>query len=310
MKKKVVSYLRGIPNAKNQEKIDILNFFIEGVNRCGDIGLVSNDLRWQSSDVALLQGFITQHSSKILKSPHLQLRKSVYENQLQNNKSTIIADSNLFLYADPGNSRHYLRYSINGVFPTTGNYMWDNPDPARWKSISNNLKITLKPERENGHHILVCCQRNGGWSMGDLDVVDWVKKTVKRLRKFSDRPIVVRAHPGDKKAQQYLRFKFKQQGVRLSTNPHILQDFVNCWAVVTYNSSPGVAAAIEGIPVFVTDPNPQVSQAFDVAETELRRIDRPKLKDRQKWIEKISMCHWNFEELRSGEAWKHIRRYV
>ena len=307
---KVVSYLRGIPNAKNQEKIDILNFFVEGVNRVGDIGKVSQERRWELSDVAVLQGFIAEHNFKTVKSPHLHLRKSVYENQLKNNKSTIIADSNLFLYADPGNSKHYLRYSMNGVFPTTGNYFWDNPDPARWDSISRNLNLKLKPVRKDGHHILICCQRNGGWSMGNLDVVDWLKYTIKRLRKYTDRPIVVRGHPGDKKAEKYLQVKFKQTGVRLSRNPHILQDFKNCWAVVTYNSSPGVAAAIEGIPVFVTDPNPQVSQAFDVAETELRRIDRPNLDNRQAWIEKISMSHWNFDELKSGAAWKHMRQYV
>jgi len=80
--------------------------------------------------------------------------------------------------------------------------------------------------------------------------------------------------------------------------------------VITYNSSPGVAAAIEGIPVFVTDPNPEVSQAFDVANTSLKRLENPKTFDRQAWIEKISMSHWNFEELRSGEAWRHIRNYI
>lgn len=307
---KVVSYLRGIPNAKNQEKIDILNYFIQGVNAVGDLGIVSNDYKWQPSDAAVLQGFIAEHNLKNIKSPHLLLRKTVFENQLANNKSTIIADSNLFLYADPGNSKHYLRYSSNGVFPTTANYFWDNPDPKRWQSISHNLNLQLKPERKDGYHILICCQRNGGWSMGSLDVVEWLKNTIRRIRKFSDRPIVVRAHPGDKKAERYLNIRFKQKGVRLSTNQHILQDFVNCWAVVTYNSSPGVAAAIEGIPVFVTDPNPQVSQAFDIAQTELRKIDRPNLKDRQAWIEKISMCHWNFDELKSGEAWRHIRQYI
>lgn len=309
--KTVISYLKGIPNSKNQEKIDVLNYFIDGVNRVGDRGTVSNELKWTPSNAAVLQGFITEHSTKLEKSPHLQLRKSVYENQKQNNLATIIIDSNLFLYADPGNSKHYLRYSINGVFPTTGNYMWDNPDPARWKSISKNLNIQLKPERTNGKHILICCQRNGGWSMGGLDVVDWLKQTIKRIRKFSDRPIVVRGHPGDKKAAEYLkRIKFKDTITRLSTNQHILDDFKNCWAVVTYNSSPGVAAAIEGIPVFITDLKPETSQAYGIAETELRRIERPRLRDRQLWIEKISMCHWNFEELRSGEAWSHMRNYV
>ena len=308
--KTVISYLRGIPNAKNQEKIDVLKFFVEGVNKCGDKGVVSENVVWQQSDVAVLQGFITEHNDKLIKSPHLKLRKSVYENQLAQNKSTIIADSNLFLYADPGNTKHYLRYSINGVFPTTGNYMWDNPDPARWQSISKNLNLHLKPERQTGKHILICCQRNGGWSMGGLDVVEWLKQTIKRIRKFSDRPIIVRGHPGDKKAPTYLRIKLKDKNVKLSVNDHILDDFKNCWAVVTYNSSPGVAAAIEGIPVFITDPVPEVSQAFGVAETELRRLERPYLRDREKWIEKISMSHWNFEELRSGEAWRHMQKYV
>ena len=308
--KTVITYLKGIPNSKNQEKIDVLNFFAQGVSRCGDKGVASNSPAWQISDAAVLQGFITEHNEKINKSPHLRLRKSVYENQLAHNKSTIIVDSNLFLYADRKNSMHYLRYSINGVFPTTGNYMWDNPDPARWQSISKNLNLELKPIRTTGKHILICCQRNGGWSMGGLDVVEWLRYTIKRIRKFSDRPIVVRGHPGDKKAAAYLRIKFKDKTIRLSTNDHILDDFKNCWAVVTYNSSPGVAAAIEGIPVFVTDPNPQVSQAFDIANTEIRKIERPRLPDRQQWIEKISMSHWNFEELKSGEAWRHMRQYI
>jgi hypothetical protein len=107
-----------------------------------------------------------------------------------------------------------------------------------------------------------------------------------------------------------LKTKFKHVGVRVSTNEHILQDFVNCWAVVTYNSSPGVAAAIEGIPVFITDPVAEVSQAYDIGNTKLKNIEKPRLLDRQKWIEKISMCHWNFEEIKSGKAWKHMRNYV
>lgn len=307
---KVVSYIKGIPNSKNQEKVDLLNFFIEGVNRAGDNGIVSDSYNWQPSDAAVLQGFIAEHKIKTQRSAHLQLRKSVYENQLSIKKSTIIADSNLFLYADPNNSKHYLRYSSNGVFPTTGNYFWDKPDPARWESISRNLNLKLKPVRKEGHHILICCQRNGGWSMGEINVVDWLHKTIKRIRSVSSRPIVVRAHPGDKKAKEYLKQRFKFPAVRLSTNDHILQDFVNCWAVITYNSSPGVAAAIEGIPVFVTDPNPQVSQAFEVANTNLKRLESPKTFDRQAWIEKISMSHWNFEELRSGEAWRHIRKFI
>jgi hypothetical protein len=84
----------------------------------------------------------------------------------------------------------------------------------------------------------------------------------------------------------------------------------NAWATITYNSSPGVASAIEGIPLFVTDPNPKISQASDVANTDLSQIEAPQTFERQEWVEKLSMSHWNFQELSNGSAWKFMRDYV
>lgn len=303
--KTVVTYLKGIPNKKNPEKIQVLTRFADGVNKYGDKGIVSDSSEWSLSDLGVIQGFVHQQSANV---PHLQLRKKVLNNQKLNNKHTLIADSNLFLYVDSLNPLHYLRFSLDGVFPNSGNYCWDNPDPNRWKSISNNLNLSLKDWRTNGKHILICLQRNGGWSMKGLDVMSWLRVTIQKLQEYSDRPIIVRAHPGDKRTQQYLRLN--HPGVKISKNPSLISDFKNCWAVVTYNSSPGVAAAIEGIPLFVTDPVPETSQAFEVSNKKIKEIENPQVFDRQNWIEKISMSHWNFEELSSGQAWEHIRNYV
>jgi len=303
--KTVVTYLKGIPNQKNPEKIQVLTRFADGVNAVGDTGIVSQNPHWSLSDLGVIQGFVHQQSAN---SPHLQLRKTVLNNQKLHGKHTLIADSNLFLYADPLNPLHYLRFSLDGVFPTTGNYFDDNPDPDRWKSISNNLGISLKDWRTNGNHILICLQRNGGWSMKGLDVMAWLRATITKLQQYSDRPIVVRAHPGDKRAKQYL--KLNHPGVKISNNISLTSDFKKCWAVITYNSSPGVAAAIQGIPVFVTDPVPETSQACSVANKKIIEIENPKTFERQDWIERLSMSHWNFEELSSGQAWRHIRNYV
>ena len=98
--------------------------------------------------------------------------------------------------------------------------------------------------------------------------------------------------------------------MHLSTNERLVDDLRNAWATVVYNSSPSVASIIEGIPAFVTDTLPQHSQTYEVANTDLSRLENPEMPDRQAWIEKISMCHWNFEELRSGEAWKFFRQYI
>ena len=79
---------------------------------------------------------------------------------------------------------------------------------------------------------------------------------------------------------------------------------------MVYNSSPSIASIIEGIPTFITDPTPQRSQSYKIANTDLSRLENPEMPDRQEWIERISMCHWNFEELRSGAAWNFFKQYI
>jgi hypothetical protein len=145
--------------------------------------------------------------------------------------------------------------------------------------------------------------------MRGLHVQQWLDETILRIKKFSDRPIVVRAHPGDKKSRLYLKINHKNVTLSPITKP-LTDDLKNAWATVVYNSSPSVASLIEGVPAFLTDPMPEYSQSSSVANTELSMIEHPVLHDRQQWIERLSMCHWNFDELRSGEAWQFFRRYI
>lgn len=308
MKKlKAVAYYGGIPpNNSNIEKPMILDNFIQGVRASDDEAIAHKGMDIIPCDVALIQGFVHEDGKTL---PHLILRKQAHEMQIKNNKKSLIVDSNLFLYADPGNSKRYLRYSFNGVFPTNGFYFDRDVDPSRWQKISANLNINLKDYRQHGDHILICLQRHGGWSMRGLSVVQWLDNTIHEIRKFSrKRPIIVRCHPNDKKIRKILTVKHKN--VRISTSARITDDLTNAWATVIYNSSPGIASMINGIPVFITDPVPLNSQSYDVANIGLQNLENPKMPDRQKWIEKISMCHWNFEELKTGEAWQFFKRYV
>jgi hypothetical protein len=71
-----------------------------------------------------------------------------------------------------------------------------------------------------------------------------------------------------------------------------------------------VASIIEGVPTFITDPEPKHSQSYLVANTDLNLVENPILHERQSWIEKLAMCHWNFDELRSGEAWKFFKSFL
>jgi len=304
--KTVACYISGVPpSKKNNHKAELLQRFADGVRRAGDHGISHMGNSIIDSDVAVIQGWVHENSPN---TPHLVLRKSVVETQKKLGKHTIIIDSNLFNYKDKDHPIKYHRYSLDGVFPTTGNYFWDDPDPAKWKQISNHLGLSLKDYRTSGNHILICTQRNGGWSMKGLPVQSWLEYTVMQIKKYTDRPIIVRAHPGDKSAPTHL---IDRPGkYTISKNAHILDDFKNAWAVVVHNSTPSVAATIEGVPTFITDPDPRNSQAYGVTNTDISQIENPKIFDRQQWVEKLAMCHFHLGEVSSGDAWKHIRKYI
>jgi len=307
----VAIYHLSIPNKKNQEKVDVLKNFSIGAKLNQEVVSDITNYNLINTDVAVIQGWVAPEQSL---TPHGDLRSRVIKHQTSRSKFVVGIDSNLFLYANTDNLLHYLRYSFNGIFPSTGIYCDREIDPSRWKNISKNLNLTLKDYRTNGNHILICAQRNKGWSMGRSDVQDWIIQTIAEIKKHTNRPIVIRLHPGDKETKRIFkaglplcRVKF-DYGVTLSHNENLLDDLKNCWAAVNYNSSPVVGAAIEGIPIFVMDP--LNSQCKDVANTDLSKIENPLMPDRQPWVERLSMFHWNFDELKSGECWAHMRKSI
>lgn len=304
---KVVSYLSCLPKSnKKQEKIDALTKFVQGVKAHGDQGIVHHGLDLVDCNVAVILGWVHESSKN---SPHLDLRRRIALQQQQLGRHVIIIDSNLFLYKDVDNPHHYLRYSFNGVFPNTGNYCDQRPNPTRWNDISDRMQIRVKPYRSNGSHILICLQRHNGWSMGAVGVLDWLNDTIATLRIHTKRHIVIRTHPGDKTKHDFSRIVNSHAGVSISpAGTSLINDLNDCWAVVNYNSSPTVGAAIEGVPVFVTDP--ERSQCREIANTDLSMIENPALIHRLPWLQRLAMFHWNFDDLETGQCWQHMKNHM
>lgn len=307
---KVVSYYNVLPvKNKSEEKVNILKKFIQGVNAAGDTGLLYQGYELQSCDVGMIQGW--QHETgKDL--PHLRLRQSVIN--CTANTHVCTADSNLFLYASKTNApHHYLRYSFDGVFPKTGIYFDDVVDPNRWKQISKDLGITLEKTKKNGTNILICAQRDGGWSMGKINLVEWLLNVCKQIQMHSDRPIVIRLHPNDNKNNshqaQLQKLIMQFRNVSLSpTGIKLEEDLKDCFAVVNHNSSSIVGPIIMGYPAFITDFDK--SQCSEVSHHSFENIETPTEFNREMWLERISMFHWKFSEIEEGTAWKLMRNYV
>lgn len=288
---------------------------------------IIKDFSYEKSDLAVIHAYVNKRIqdmtpeevlrtiNEIGKGDFVCFRRYVIEQQKMNNGHVLFSDSNFFKYKESINkgNNFYLRYSLNGVDPTSGYYFDDEVDPSRWRQISKDFGISLKPWRQNGNSILILMQRHNGWSMNDTSSIDWCINTIKEIRKYSDRNIIIRRHPRDK-VKEFLS-KFNElpncdRNVHISFNKDILQDLSTAWCTVTYNSSPGIISAVEGVPTFVLDPIPARSHAFQIANLDLSRIEDPLMPDRQAWIERISMSHYKVSDIQSGILKNKIERFI
>ena len=299
---KVAVYLSAVPSrTKNEAKKDLLTRFAQGAMAAGDSVQIVNDVNTiVESDVAVIQGWIGMKQA-----PHLEQRRRVIKNQRQGNGHVLVIDSNLFGFFDSNDRDRYLRYSLNGIFPTTGYYFGKNVDPARWEEIKRSYRFAERDWRTQGQYILVCLQRDGGWSMDGMAPMDWLNHVIPQIRSSSSRPIVIRPHPGSLNTIPLVRKHFPN--IEISTYDDIRKDFDRAWATVTYNSSPGVASVIWGVPAFITDPVPHRSQAFGYAATDLAQLENPWIMDRMSLYHNLAQCHFANASLVSGEAWKYMR---
>jgi hypothetical protein len=307
----IKSYLSSLPvKINSEEKINALTYFAEGAAKCGDYASTTSSQSYESCDVGAIIGNAFGANPGKVNLSHYKVRKMVIDTQTKLNKYWLSIDSNVFIYKDKTNPHRYLRYSFNGVFPKNGIYCNETPGNENWNNIRRDYNMDLQPWRTTGNHILITLQRPLGWSMRGYNLETWLEETVTKIRQHSDRSIVIRWHPGDWKSfPKYASMLKKYKATVSPQERHITEDFVNCWALVCHNSTPSSAAAIEGIPAFITD-DPGFCQAGDVANNDFTRIENPILPDRELWIRKLAQCHWSFDDLRGGKCWSHMRNWV
>ena len=307
----VKSYLNSLPaHINGEEKIKALTLFAEGAALSGDDCVATRSSIYEPCDVGVIIGNAFGANAAKTTLAHYKVRKMVIDTQERLNRYWLSIDSNVFIYKDRANPKKYLRYSFNGVFPATGIYCNDSPGTENWDNMRRDYNMDLKPWRNSGSHILITLQRPLGWSMRGFDLMVWLESTFTKIRQYSDRPIVIRWHPGDWKAYPRYADLLKKYNATISPQErHITEDLINCWALVCHNSTPSSVAVIEGIPAFITD-DPGYCQAGDVANRDFSKIESPWMPDREQWIRKLAQAHWSFEDTQSGRCWAHMRNYV
>lgn len=192
---------------------------------------------------------------------------------------TVLVAENGYCGRDAQGIQHYAlaRHGHNG----SGE--WPDGGPERWQGLG----IGMRPWRLDGTHVLVCPNRHFGMK-GLAMPVDWEKRTVAELRRFTKRPVRVRPHPGNDKPARELA-----------------ADLQNCWAAVIWASSAGVHALLAGIPVFALSPWWICKTA---AQPSLADIEAPALEPdlRPAAFARLAWAQWTVEEIARGDAFRHL----
>ena len=215
--------------------------------------------------------------------------KSIWDTAKANNKPVIVLEVGGFYR---GNTWKVGLNGVNGdaYFGLKGN------DSTR----ANKLNLFLHPWNSKGSAILIACQhkQSGQWAEKDYD--EWLTSTIKSIKKNTDRQIILRPHPRYLLSQQ----RFLNDKKILIQNPKKLPgtyddyDFKlqNIFAVFNFSSNPGINAAIQGIPVFVSPS----SLAWDVSNKKIENLNKIEFPDRQQWLNDLAYTEWHLDEIATG----------
>jgi hypothetical protein len=163
---------------------------------------------------------------------------------------------------------------------------------------AQQLGITYRPWTNSGHNIVIACQRSDSeqWC-GQPPTIAWLTETVRKIRAYSTKPIVIRPHPRQRISNIsgcVIESPISIPGTYDSFNYDA--SLKSAWAVINHNSGPGPQAILNGVPAFVG----ASSLAAPVGNLDLADIENPLRPDRTQWIEQLAHTEWTTAEIESG----------
>jgi len=303
----VVVYVSSVANAhKFPRKTACLENFAQGARAVGAKVIIEYDYRYTPSRLAVMLGWATTNTG----GPNIALRKQIIAEQQRRGFKTMCIDASCFKYLDDTGT--YLRYSLGGPFYDRAEYANRNSTNVKWNEIQKQLGISMQAPRDSNGYILLGIQRDGGFAMKSLDPLDWAKQKIKEIRQYTPTEIVIRPHPGKFDMKDFAHFQTKEYGrqkVRVIHPEHsrLLDDLKRAQSAVFFNSSASVAAALEGVPVFVDDSS---AVTWQVANHSVAAIKSPAVFDRAQWINDLAAAHWSDADGSAGKIYQHFVPYL
>lgn len=157
----------------------------------------------------------------------------------------------------------------------------NRPDD-RWRRLDYSIH-----KRKSGTHILLVTPSEKPCKFYGIEKELWVQQTIETIKKYTDRPIIVR----DKAPRQ-------QRIVKT-----IFDDLKDCHALVTYQSIAAVESILYGVPAFTLAP----TAADPVCDHDISLIENPTIQDIDKiykWACHLAYGQFHVDEMKDGRAYK------
>ena len=225
--------------------------------------------------------------------------QQIYLNAIRNKKPILILEIGAI------NRGITWKVGINGINRAAYFGPDNNPYDRRKK-----LNLKLSPWQENNGAILIACQHklSGQWE-DPSQMENWLHKSIKKIRSYTNRDIIVRPHPrcpiNEKKINASRVFIQTPQKIKNTYDDYNL-DLKNFFAVVNWSSNPGIHAAIEGIPIFV-GPN---SLAYTVGNHSFKTLNSPIKPCREQWLNDLAYTEWTTNEISTGEPLNRLMLFL
>lgn len=176
-------------------------------------------------------------------------------------------------YFCPGHYDGYYRVTKNA-------YQIDGQGRSNGKRLAQ-LKLHVKPWRENGRHIVFCPPSEVWSEIQGINHKQFVSDTLHAIKDATKRPLVVR-----------------QKSIKRALE----LDLTDAWCLVTYSSNAAVEAILAGIPVICLG-----RCAASAISGTIENIETPITTKRSSWLGVLADNQWTLDEMRDGTCWKQLR---
>lgn len=295
-----------LETAGNFEEREILTKFYNGIaNSANKNTQVALELynSYTPCDVGVLLG-----SWKPRDKSHHNVRNDIVENA----PNFVVIETPLLGRVVHQQNQQY-RIGINGFLNQSGVFNYDKHNDNRIKKLG--IAWTGWKHDPNGH-ILLMLQLPGDASLRGIDLYDWVRYAIKKIRSVTDRAIVIRTHPAHsiKDSDEFhnlvssIALSSSNSNIRFSLgrHKHFADDIKGAFCTVAYSSGSSIDGVLHGIPALAADPG---NFAWDISTHYLEEIENIKLATNQEvnqWLNNLSFSQWSPEEMCNGTAWRHL----